>query len=226
MFDGGVTFVLSPTMVLVTSATFTIERGDQSKPYRYVPMFDPSVAGRVPVGFTVDKTNQFRLPFRPLEQLPTERNRYALAGRVVKRLGNATLRLEQRFYADSWETKASTTDGRYMMDLSRYFRVWPHLRLHAQTGTNFYNLAYAATVDSVSNGIALPTYRTGDRELSPLLTATAGGGTRIALSSPEASTQLAILVSGDFMYSKFLNSLFVTTRSAVYGTVGFEAEFE
>ena len=225
-FDAGVTWVLSPTMVLVTTTTLTLERGDQSKPYRYVPMFDPATAGRVPVGFTIDRVNQFRLPIRPLEQLPTERNRYALGGRIVKRFGNATLRLEQRFYTDSWATKASTTDGRYMMDISRHFRVWPHVRLHAQTGTDFYNRAYTAFVDQNTLAITLPTYRTGDRELAPLVTATLGGGTRIALSSPEASTQFAILVSGDFMYSKFLNSLFVTTRSAVYGTVGFEAEFE
>ncbi len=225
-FDAGVTWVLSPTMVLVTNASLTLERGDQSKPYRYVPMFDPGISGQVPVGATVDLVNRFRLPIRPLEQLPTERNRYALGGRIVKRFGNSTLRVDQRFYTDSWATKASTTDGRYLMDLSRHFRVWPHLRLHAQTGTDFYNRAYTAFVDPVTLGLTLPTYRTGDRELAPLFTATAGGGTRIALSSPEASTQFAILVSGDFMYSKFTNSLFVTTRSAVYGTVGFEAEFE
>jgi tetratricopeptide (TPR) repeat protein len=225
-FDGGVTWVLSPTMVLVTNAQLTLERGDQSKPYRYVPMFDPSIAGQVPVGATVDLVNRFRLPIRPLEQLPTERNRYALGGRVAKRFGNATLRVDQRFYIDSWGTKASTTDGRYMMDLSRHFRVWPHLRLHEQTGTDFYNRAYTAFVDPGTLAITLPTYRTGDRELSPLVTVTLGGGTRIALSSPEAAMQFAILVSGDFMYSRFTNSLFVTTRSAAYGTVGFEAEFE
>ncbi len=225
-FDAGVTWVLSPTAVLVTSSSLTLERGDQSKPYRYVPMFDPVTAGRVRSGETVDLVNRFRLPIRPLEQLPTERNRYALGVRVVKRLGNATLRIEERLYTDSWATKASTTDARYMMDLSRHFRVWPHLRLHAQTGTDFYNRAYTAIVDPGTLAITLPTYRTGDRELAALITATVGGGTRIALTSPEAAVQLAVLVSGDFMYSRFLNSLFVTTRSAVYGTVGFEAEFE
>ena len=226
LVDAGVTWVLSPTMVLVTNLSFTMERGDQSKPYRYVPMFDSSIAGQVPVGATVDLVNRFRLPIRPLEQLPTERNRYAIGGRVVKRFGNSTLRVDQRFYTDSWATKASTTDARYMMDLSRHFRVWPHMRLHAQTGTDFYNRAYTAFVDPNTLAITLPTYRTGDRELAPLVTATLGGGTRIALSSPESSVQFAILVSGDFMYSRFFNSLFVTTRSAVYGTLGFEAEFE
>ncbi len=48
----------------------------------------------------------------------------------------------------------------------------------------------------------------------------------IGLGSPEAATQFAVVLTGDFMYTRYFNSLFVITRSAVYGTVGFEAEFE
>jgi hypothetical protein len=113
-----------------------------------------------------------------------------------------------------------------MMDLSRHLRAWPHARLHAQTGTNFFDLAYTAQIDPASLAIQLPTYRTGDRELAPMITGTAGGGVRIGLGSSEAATQIGIVISGDYMYSRFLNSLFVTARSAVYGTVGVEAEFE
>src|SRR5690606_24627015 len=90
---------------------------------------------------------------------------------------NATLRLDQRFYVDTWGMKATSTDSRYMVDLSRHLRVWPHVRIHAQTGTSFYELAYSATVEP-DGQILIPLYRTGDRELSPLITGTGGGGIR------------------------------------------------
>jgi hypothetical protein len=223
--EGGVTFVMSPTMVLLVGGTWQIERGDQSQPYRYIPMFDPDiVAPFVPNGATVDLVNRTRLPVRPLEQLPTERDRWAVGGRLNKRMNNATLRIEQRFYMDSWGLKASSTDSRYMVDLSRHLRVWPHLRLHAQSGTNFYQLAYSAILDP-NGDIILPTYRTGDRELSPLVTATAGGGVRLGLGEPEGNVKYGITFVGDVMYTRYLKALYVTTRTAVYGAVGFDVEF-
>ena len=70
---------------------------------------------------------------------------------------------------DTWDMKATSTDSRYMLDLTRRLRVWPHVRIHYQTATNFYKPAYTATIDQ--NGqVTVPLYRTGDRELSPLLT--------------------------------------------------------
>jgi hypothetical protein len=223
--EGGVTFVMSPTAILLVGGTWTIERGDQSQPYRYIPMFDPDlVAPFVPNGATVDLVNRTRLPIRPTEQLPTERDRFAIGGRFNKRLNNSTLRLEQRFYIDTWGMKASSTDSRYMVDLSRHLRVWPHARLHAQTGTNFYQLAYSAILDP-NGDIILPTYRTGDRELSPLLTATAGGGIRLGLGEPEGNVKYGITLVGDVMYTRYLKALYVTTRTAVYGAAGFDVEF-
>lgn len=224
-FEAGVTFVMSPTSILLVGGTMSIERGDGSQPYRYVAMFDPiNIAPFVPNGATIDLVNRTRLPVKPLEQLPTERDRYAVGARYNKRLNNATLRLEQRFYIDTWGLKASSTDARYMVDLSRHLRVWPHLRLHGQTGTNFYQLAYSAILDPAV-GVILPTYRTGDRELSPLLTATAGGGVRLGLGNPEGEVKYGITFVGDVMYTRYLKALYVTTRTAVYGTIGFDVEF-
>ncbi len=223
--EAGITFVMSPTAILLIGGTAQFERGDQSQPYRYVPMFDPdTVAPFVPNGATVDLVNRTRLPVRPLEQLPTERDRYAIGGRFNKRLNNATLRLEQRFYYDTWGIKATSTDARYMVDLSRHLRVWPHLRAHAQTGVNFFQLAYSALLDP-NGGITLPLYRTGDRELAPLLTGTGGGGVRIGLGEPEGEVKYGITLVGDVMYTRYLKSLYVTTRTAVYGSVGFDVEF-
>ncbi|MBX3189266.1 MAG: DUF3570 domain-containing protein [Labilithrix sp.] len=223
--EAGVTFVMSPTAILLVGGTAQFERGDQSQPYRYIPMFDADlVAPFVPNGATVDLVNRTRLPIRPLEQLPTERDRFAVGARFNKRLNNATLRLEQRFYIDTWGLKATSTDARHMVDLSRHLRVWPHLRLHAQTGVNFFQLAYSALLDP-GGGVVLPLYRTGDRELAPLITATAGGGVRIALSEPEGDVKYGIVIVGDVMYTRYLKALYVTTRTAVYGSVGFDVEF-
>ncbi len=222
--EAGVTFVLSPTSILLVGGTMSFERGDQSQPYRYVAMFDPElVSPYIPKGATVDLVNRTRLPVKPLEQLPTERDRFALGARYNKRLGNATLRLEQRFYYDTWALKASSTDTRYMVDLSRHLRVWPHLRFHAQSGANFYQLAYSAAL--TPGGVVLPTFRTGDRELSPLITATAGGGLRLGLGNPEGEVKFGLTFVGDVMYTRYLKALYVTARTAVYGSLGFDVEF-
>jgi hypothetical protein len=220
------TFVMSATSVLLLSGTLQFERGDQSKVYRYVPMFDPATAARVLPGQSYASVNAARESIRPLEQLPLERNRYALGARFAHRFGSATLRLEERLYYDSWRQSATTTDLRFMVDLTHWLRLWPHLRLNAQNGANFYRLAYSPVVDPAHNLISVPTYRTGDRELSPLVTATGGGGLRMALTSPTSTTQLALTLQGDVMYSRYFQSLFITSRTALYGTLGLDAEFE
>lgn len=225
-FEAGVTFVLSPTTLLVTGTTIRIERGEQSKLYRFVPVFEPDVAAQIQSGISVEDVNALRLNPRPRELLPQERDRFAIGARINHRfVPNATLRVEERLYTDSWGIKASTTDARYLYDLGEHLRVWPHLRLHAQTGTSFYRLAYAALLDTDGQPLITYRYRTGDRELAPMFTLTVGGGARIGLTSEKASTQYAIIVAGEMMYSRFLKSLFVTSRTAVYGSVGFEAEF-
>ena len=219
--------VLSPTSLLLVSATVQLEHGDQSKPYRYVPMFDPvNVAPFIVPGQSVDIVNRERLPFRPTEQLPRVRDRYAIGARFAHRFNGATLRIEQRLYSDSWQLKATTTDGRYVVDFGRRFELWPHLRFNAQTGANFYQLAYSATVDPNTGQLVVPLYRTTDRELSPLVSLTGGGGAHLVISPSDAKTQYGLSVQADVMFTKYFNSLFITQRTAFYGTVGFDAEFE
>lgn len=224
-FEVGVTFVLSPTAVLLVGGTLQFERGDQSKPYRYIPTFDPgTVAPFIPNGATIDLVNKFRQPLRPLEQLPTERDRYAFGFRLNKRIGNATLRLEERLYFDTWLQKATTTDIRYMVDLTRRLRLWPHVRIHAQTATNFYRLAYESLAGG-SDLTTIHTYRSSDRELSPMISATLGGGVRIALGSLEGDVRYGLSFVGDLLYSRYFKALYLTARTGVYGTVAFDAEF-
>jgi hypothetical protein len=225
--EAGVTFVMSPTSLLLLSATAQFEAGDQSKPYRYVPMFDPvAVAPFIPAGASVDLVNRVRLPIRPTEQLPTSRQRYAIGARFAHRFSGATLRVEERLYDDSWAVKATTTDARYVLDLGRRLEVWPHVRFNVQTGANFYQLAYSATVDQATGQLVVPLYRTTDRELSPMLSLTGGGGLHFLLTGSEAKTQYGLTFQADTMYSKYFNSLYITQRTAVYGSLGFDAEFE
>ena len=224
--EAGVTLVLSPTSLLLVSATAQLERGDQSKPYRYVPMFDPGLAGFIQPGTSIDSVNRLRLPYRPTEQLPTARDRYALGARFAHRFTGATLRIEQRLYDDSWALKATTTDGRYVFDLGRHLLLWPHARFNAQTGANFYQLAYSSYADQATGALVVPLYRTTDRELSPLVSLTGGGGGHYVLSSPDAKTQFGVSLQADVMFSKYFDSLFITQRTAIYGTVGFDAEFD
>lgn len=220
----GSTFVLSPISVLVAGGGVSLESGDQSKPYRYVPLFEPGVS--VPIGASIDEVNRARLPAKPLEQLPLDRQRFNISARYVSRIkSNATLRLEERLYRDTWAITASTTDVRYLLDLNPRLRVWPHAHAHVQSGTAFYRRVYGATLNS-DGSATIPQFRTNDRELSPMIGITGGGGVRYALTDPGGKFQLAVVSSADVLFNYYFNALYIQTRFAGYGTIGIEADFE
>ena len=220
--EAGVTLVLSPTTLLVLGGTGQFERGENSKLYRFVPMFSEQNVGEIGPGESYSSVNALRLNVRPREVVPRRRDRYAVGARINHRLANGTIRVEQRLYADTWGIKASTTDARYLHDLGEHLRVWPHLRLHGQTGANFYELAYVG--DTSSGELQTFPYRTGDRELSRMFTVTLGGGARYELSAEKATTKWAVFTSGQVMLSKYIQSLYITSRTALYGTLGLEVE--
>ena len=165
------------------TATGQFERGDQSKPYRYVPMFDPSVAPFIPPGASIDLVNEYRSNVRPLEQLP-------IVARPLRRRPPpqppvrraTTLRIDERIYYDSWQLKATTTDVRYVIDLGE---APPPLaarrastRRRARTSTSS---PTAPSPDPQPRAGDRPALPDDDRELSPLITLTGGGGARLAL---------------------------------------------
>ena len=141
----GASRVVNTGLVIGLFGDAVLERGDQSKPYRYIPIFAPDVAATIPAGASATPVANTRLQARPLEQLPLERDRFALTGRLAWRGESTTLRLEERGYADSWGLRASTTDARYFIDASRRFTIWPHARFHVQNGIDFWKRAYSAT---------------------------------------------------------------------------------
>ena len=218
----GLGLVLTKATFGSISGTAVFEDGDASKPYRHIPMFSPLAAAGVQPGLVIDAVNFFREPERPLEQLPVTRKRFAVAVSFAHRFTDSTLRASERIYFDTWGTKATTTDARFMYDIIKEFRIWPHLRFHAQTGADFYELAYV--VNRAPDGsITIPALRTGDRELGPLIAIYAGGGMRLDLGDRR---QYGITLSGDLIYTRFLDHLFVTQRLGYFGALGFDAEFE
>ncbi|HTB78896.1 MAG TPA: DUF3570 domain-containing protein [Polyangiaceae bacterium] len=221
-FNGGADFVINASSLGSIVADVVVENGDQSKPYRYVPMFSPTVAPTVAKGASIDWVNANRLPERPLEQLPLLRQRFALTGRYAHRFDASTLRLEERAYRDSWGLMASSSDGRWIFDLGKRFALWPHVRFHVQTPVSFWQLAYVSAPAPSWN---LPAYRTGDRELGPLWTTEGGFGIKWYLGSAADPGQWAVQLTADGMYTAFLDDLYLTHRLAGLAALGFEGAF-
>ena len=74
-------------------------------------------------------------------------------------------------------------------------------------------------------GPAAPAERTTDRELSPMMAVTAGGSGSLDLGDPNADRRYTLVASVDVLHGRYVDVLFLTHRTAVYGTLGFEVEF-
>jgi hypothetical protein len=220
-FNASLGWVVDRESLASLTADLVIENGDQSKPYRYIPMFSPGVAPGVPKGASIDWVNANRLPERPLEQLPLSRRRVAITARYAHRFDGSTLRLEERFYDDDWGLFASTTDARWVFDLGRRFELWPHARFHGQSSVVFWKRAY---VSASSTGWNLPEYRTGDRELGPLMTVEGGFGLRWYVGGGADPQKFMLQLSWDGMYSAFLDDLYLNDRTATLGALVFQGE--
>jgi hypothetical protein len=220
-FNGGVDLVVDRASLASITADVIVENGDQSKPYRYVPLFTPEMAPTVPKGAPIAFVNGHSTPERSLEQLPLSRRRFAVSGRYARRMGISTLRLMERLYADTWGLMATSTDARFIFDLGRRFALWPHARFHYQRQVNFWQRAYV----SRNPGWDLPEYRTGDRELGPLWTVTGGLGFKWYLGRGVDLENWAVQLTADEMYTSFLDDLYLTSRIATVGAISVEGAF-
>jgi hypothetical protein len=218
----GATIIVDPATSVDAVAEVVFERGDQSKPYRFVPLFETGGGSRVPPGASVDVVNATRVSPRPAERLPLERDRMALTTRLSHRFSGAALRVEERLYHDGWGLDASTTDLRHVVDFGRNFFIWPHLRLHLQTPVSFWQRAYEVAV-APDGSVGVPALRTGDRELGPLTSITAGGGLRIKLAS-DADTTWSLTVQADAVFTRYTDALYISRRTALFGALGLEVE--
>jgi hypothetical protein len=209
---GGVSRVVNKGLVLGGYVDAIFESGDQSKPYRYIPLFAPNVAPTVSRGASTIYVSEQRIAARPLEQLPLSRDRFALTGRMAYRTESATLRLDERFYGDSWAMIASTTDVHYYVDVSERWTIWPHLRAHVQNGVDFWQRAYTST-----GAGDIPNLRTGDRELGPLTSFGLGGGARIGLGKAGAVEDFVLVIAADGTWTSFADALYVKERFSLLG---------
>lgn len=216
----GLSRVVNPSLILGLYGDAILENGDQSKPYRYIPMFAPDVAPRVPRGASAIEVANLRTSARPLEQLPLDRQRFAVTGRLGLRTDTTTIRLEERFYSDSWGLLASTTDLRWFVDVSERVTVWPHLRFHTQGGVSFWERAYVAR-----SADELPSLRTGDRELGPLSNFGLGAGIRFSLGKAGSKDDLVLSITGDGTYTAFTDAIYVKDRFSGFATTALEVAF-
>lgn len=214
--SAGVTLVLDAATIGSCLADVVIENGDPSKPYRYIPLFAPGTP--VPRGASVAEVNRLRLSTRPLEQLPGDRERYAIAFRIAHRFAASTLRAEERLYTDSWRMNASSTDLRYLIDLGRRWELGPHLRLHAQSAVNFWQRAYVLRA-----GFDYPALRTGDRELGPLLGLTLGGTLRWAVGPAQQPKAWRLGLDLNATDTHYLDDLYITSRLSALAALSVEA---
>jgi hypothetical protein len=216
------TFKLGAQMVVNRRTTLSLlldalyEHGNQAKPYRYIPLFLPGT--NVPLGASIDTVNSLRVSERPLESLPLSRQRYALSAGLAHRYERSTLRLEERVYGDSWLLFATTTDARVLLDLGSRVETGPHARLHVQNGVDFWERAY-----TFLPGFNYPQYRTGDRELGPLVDVTGGWKLAIGLGKKGTPMSWVLGFDTDFISTRFLDDLYITQRTAVLAGTSLEA---
>jgi Protein of unknown function (DUF3570) len=216
-FKLGATFVVNRTTIASAVLDTILERGDPSKPYRYVPIFAPGTD--VPKGAPPELVASLRTSARPLEQLPLSRDRFALSGRIAHRIEPLTLRADERVYADSWAMFASTTDARLLIDVSRRIEVGPHVRFHVQKAVNFWQRAYV-----LQPGLDFPALRTGDRELGPLWSATGGGSLRWKVGASEHPESFVLGFDANITTTQYLDDIYLTHRLSGIGAFVLEME--
>ncbi len=224
-FRVGATIIVDPATSFDIVSDIFIERGNQAKPYRFIPLFAPGAANDLQAGASIAQVNMVRLSLRPGDALPLERNRLALTGRLSHRFSGSAFHVEERLYNDDWGLKASTTDARWVVDVGRSVLFWPHVRAHIQAPVIFWKRVYEASMGP-SGAIGVPAIRTGDRELGPLHTMTLGGGLRFRLGQFGGETSWTLTVQGDTVFTKYDDALFITKRTAYFGSVALEAAID
>jgi hypothetical protein len=215
--EAAFTFVVDRSTIASFVFDAVIEHGDPSKPYRYVPLFAPGTS--VALGASVDDVNRLRVSARPLEQLPLSRDRFALSFRLAHRFSASTLRFDQRLYADTWALAATTSDGRYLIDLGRRVELGPHVRVHAQDAVAFWQRAYV-----LRPGYDYPALRTGDRELGPLVGVTLGWTFRFGLGGASNPSAWQLGWDMNLTETRYLDDLYIKNRLSALGVVSIEAQ--
>lgn len=223
--SASVSWIADRSTIAAVVGDVVVEDGDPSKPYRYVPMFEPGAGSLVPAGAAIGFVDSFRAHERPLEQLPLSRGRFALTGRVAHRSSGATVRIAERLYTDTWGLVASTTDLRLILDVTPRLAAATHARAHVQSGAFFWRRAYELEIGKGGRWTP-PALRAGDRELGPMYTITSGFAADIDLSRTPGARAWALRLTAEGMFTHFLDALYISRRVGVFAAVDLAATFD
>ncbi len=207
------TQVVNPKTVVRAVYSLASQLGYMEKPYRSVPLFDAAGLDAAAAAGGLESSNyeSYRLGQRPLEEVPDSRFRHAFAVRGLRYVApiNAAVRLDYRFYFDSWGMTAHTVEPALMLELAQSWRLDLHSRFHWQSSVSFWSRAYR--VDSVDQ---IPALRSSDRSLSRSWHSTTGA--RVERSGAKLTAYLEFNV----MVSRFPEFLFLDKRTALIGQAG------
>jgi hypothetical protein len=144
-----VTQNLSPTMNLQIAGYGQILEGFQGNPYR-----------RVRIG-----------PNSPQEHIPSTRDRWSLSARLNRYLPSlhSAVHFDARFYDDTWGVVGGDAELGYSQYVGKSLLLKLHGRVYQQSAAKFFKDAfYYQTLSTAGE------FFTGDRELSPVRSATFG----------------------------------------------------
>jgi len=216
--DVSLTQALGPRTLLRGAVTLTARSGFQSKPYRFVPLFDQAALDRARAdGVELDRSSFAAYAInRVPERVPDERVGVAMAGRLLHyvRALRGSLRLDYQVYLDSWGLVANTLEPAVTLGLSREWSLVAYGRVYLQGNASFWRRTYV--VQSAAPSPTIPTYRSLDRELSKFQTYTLGA--RVEWTAPDA--RFAFFVDGAVAYSHYEQFLYLEERVAFIGLAG------
>jgi hypothetical protein len=215
----GVTQVVDRQTLVRAVYTLTGQFGYMEKPYRSVPIFsEMDLQALADLGTTLNLENfdEYRLPFKPAEEVPGQRYRHALAGRVLRFVDaiDASLRADYRLYGDSWGVWGHTAELALAKRLGKQFQLDSWTRFHYQNGADFWRRAYGVT-----QADAIPSLRTMDRSLSPYWQSTLGSRLQWTHHSWQIYLQAAL------MYTSYLDHLLIQSRTALITQGGLRWSF-
>ncbi len=148
--QGTLTQNLSPTMNAQLALYGQILEGFQSNPYR-----------RVRIG-----------PNAPQEHIPSTRARWSISGRINRYLPKlkSAVHIDGRFYDDTWGVVGGNLELGYSQYIGKSLLVKFYGRVFQQSAATFFKDAFYYETEATAGE-----YFTGDRELSPVRSAIAGG---------------------------------------------------
>jgi len=213
------TQVLGPQTLIRVNYAAIVQQGYMEKAYRSVPLFDIAgldAARGDGVELDLNTFDAYRLPGRPPEEVPDSRHRHAGAVRVLRYLEdlNASIRIDYRFYVDSWSVIANTVEPALYWQVAQDWRLNLATRFYHQTGADFWRREYV-----VAGPQEIPAIRTVDRALSPYFAV--GAQARVEWEPGD----WRVYLSAGASHTEYLDYLFLDNRLVLTSQLGVQWQF-